>query len=249
MRQGPATLLHRRCQCPHGIRLHEHGGLEPAVRRLSHDWDDQARADQRLHRGGSGTAWIDDAYLGELLSRTPIPVRGTVSPRRRGQRAKSRNHLLPGEELAFKAKYTPGKDHIRIDGAIEDTASENSPRSDKALRVTYTLPVNAVGWQWGDYARRSRTISGGTYLYNTISWQQTSRYPFSTIYDDRSSLSIGVPLNQPRFFTTRYTTGGAFDNVRPGIEGGHQATIESYVLLYHLHLGSTGLSSRHTKIL
>lgn len=160
-------------------------------------------------QAGSGTAWIDDAYLGELLSRTPIPVRGTVSRGAEGNEL-VQNHSLPGEELAFKATYTPGKGHIRIDGAIEDIASENSPRSDKALRVTYTLPVNAVGWKWGDYARRSRTISGGTYLYNTIKLQQTSRYPFSTIYDDRSSLSIGVPLNQPRFFTTRYSTSGGF---------------------------------------
>ena len=157
-----------------------------------------------LISGGSGTGWIDDVYMGKLLQDYVIPVRGNVVSD--GAGGLKQHAELPGQKLALDAVYTGAKDHIRIDGAVTDTAAQSNLDTDKAFQLTFTLPINAIGWQWGDYARRSRTITNGVYSYDTIKLQQSSRYPYSVVYDDKSSLGMGMPLSTPRIFRSRYHT-------------------------------------------
>ena len=35
--------------------------------------------------------------------------------------------------------------------------------TDQAFQLTYTVPVDATGWTWWDYARGSRVIGEGTH--------------------------------------------------------------------------------------
>ena len=147
---------------------------------------------------GAGFGWFDDLYLGRLFPHDPVPIRGAVSTDRRGrgvQRA-----TLPGEGLSLTAAFTAARDHVRVDGAVTGDGEH-----DKAFQLSYTLPVDATGWAWGDYARRSTVIAKGAFSYlSTSSMQQASRYPWGVINDTTSGLAVGVPLDQARMFRIAY---------------------------------------------
>lgn len=153
--------------------------------------------------GGSGKAWIDDLYLGELLQATPTTVGGSVSAQSDGsvrQRASLSSH-----GLALDAVYRGAQNHIRVDGTVTNTGT-----ADKGFQLTYTLPLNAAGWRWGEYVRQSTPIvSGAAYSREARSGlQRTSVYPYSTVYDSRSALSLGMPLRDPRIARIRYEPTG-----------------------------------------
>ena len=147
---------------------------------------------------GSGTGWFDDLYVGPLFPHGPVPLRGTVSTKG-GGRAIQRA-TVAGEGLSVTAAFTAARDHVRVDGVVKGDG-----RRDEAFQLSYTLPVDATGWTWGDYARGSKEIATGAYSYlSTTSTQQASRYPWGVIYDAKSALAIGIPLDQPRMFRIAY---------------------------------------------
>ncbi len=150
-----------------------------------------------LLNAGSGTAWFDDIYLGELLAEEPINIRGSVARSRDGSLRQSA--AIPQQNLDFKARYSATSQYIRVDGTVTDTARANSVATDRGFQITYTLPVDAVGWQWADYVRKSRTITPNTpYKFNTTQTPEPSRYPYATIFDGSSALSVAMPLKVPR---------------------------------------------------
>jgi hypothetical protein len=151
---------------------------------------------------GSGTVWFDDVALREVLQPTSQRIGGTVSAA--GAGAVRQVATMPGG-LALEATYTASADRITVDGRLSSTSDADVP-----LELSYTLPVNATGWSWHDDGRNRRTIaSGGSYSYETkLQPQTTSRYPWSTISDERSALSIGIPLDMPRIQRVRYGPSG-----------------------------------------
>ncbi len=98
---------------------------------------------------GSGRVWFDDLYVGQLISDT---VRPLTSETTAGADGKLHQHAdLPDEHLTFDATYTPTKDYIRVDAEVTDTAKQNALATDKAFQITYSIPVNALGWMWDDH--------------------------------------------------------------------------------------------------
>ena len=156
------------------------------------------RVTMKLIRG-SGTVWYDDLRFNELLQPTATAFRGQTtqsSAQRVLQHAE-----LPAEKLTLDADYRASADRITVDATIR-----SSNTSDRPLQLAYTLPIDAVGWQFQRHARSSRTIEPGKrYAYDTR-WhvQSMSRYPWSTVNDAESSLSIGLPLNSPRIARVDY---------------------------------------------
>jgi hypothetical protein len=160
-------------------------------------------------RKGSGTAWFDDVYLGELFRGGAIPVAGRVESANDGTGRLTQRADVPDHDLTVKAIYRPAAGHIRVDGVVTGTG-----RTNRAFQIEYTLPLDAEGWRWSDDARHSRRIGPGRYRTETTNLQSMSRYPFSAVYDDRSSLSLGIPLDSPRISRMRYDARGlsiAFD--------------------------------------
>jgi hypothetical protein len=152
---------------------------------------------------GRGTAWYDDLRVAELFRPASVPIRGTVT--RAADGSLTQHAALPGQQLTLDARYKASSDRITIDGTIRSTS-----RADVPLELSYTLPFGAVGWRWADYARRSKAIvTGRSYAYDTR-WhiQSMSRYPWSTLGDARSSLSIGIPMSMPRIARVRYDPKG-----------------------------------------
>jgi hypothetical protein len=126
---------------------------------------------------GYGTAWFDDVALSNFLGDSPeITLLGTVIP---WQGALVQRADVLTASLSFTATYTARSNHIRIDGEIQDTTGH-----ERALQLSFILPMNAVGWIWGDDLRTTRLITTGVRYENTQPLGQGrtfSRYPFASL--------------------------------------------------------------------
>ncbi len=111
---------------------------------------------------------------------------------------------LSTEQLKFSTTYSSFSNHIQADVLIEDTSS---PLRNRPLRIYYTVPINATGWQWGDDIYQNRTIEAGeTYEYTfSMLSRKVSIYPWSAAYDDDSGVSVAVPMDVPRIQKFVYT--------------------------------------------
>jgi hypothetical protein len=105
--------------------------------------------------------------------------------------------------LSFTAAYTAGGDHIRIDGQIQDRLMK-----ERGLQITFSLPMEATGWVWGDDIRHTRVVSGSTRYQNTqlLPYGGTfSRYPFASLSGPPGGLSLAAPMDVPRIQYTSYS--------------------------------------------
>ncbi|MFD0713365.1 hypothetical protein [Paenibacillus sp. GCM10027626] len=110
--------------------------------------------------------------------------------------------------LGIEADFEALSAGIKVSGRLTDLRS-----SDRAVTLTFALPVDAEGWQWGDYIRGSRTIAtgqaGGVYTNSQVPDFETgplSIYPISAIYDAASGkgLSIGVDYKDATHYRLDY---------------------------------------------
>lgn len=144
---------------------------------------------------------LDDVRL-EPLESTPTRIEG---------RSKAKGAAVfftgsaPGLDLDVEATFTPHAEHIAVDGVVRDTTGK-----DRALRVEFRLPVGARGWTWWDDVAESRQISGSErYAYFGPDWslgagRQVSVFPFSSVTDKDTGLSLAQRMDQPRFFRIFY---------------------------------------------
>jgi hypothetical protein len=86
--------------------------------------------------------------------------------------------------LKLEARFNPAKDHLAIEGRVIDTTGR-----DRAITLFFAVPLDAIGWHWGDDARRSRLIEGTGEFANTISLRsgangKMSLYPLAAIWNE-----------------------------------------------------------------
>ncbi|HEX2267408.1 MAG TPA: hypothetical protein VHI97_04275, partial [Actinomycetota bacterium] len=163
-----------------------------------------------LIQQGSGTAWFDDLSVRKLFGARAVPVGGKLE--RSGEDVTQHGEVEQGS-LSLDATLRQNADHVRVDGTVE-----TSSRRDVGLQLTYTLPIDARGWQWADDARRTRAIEDdgarrarairdGYRALSSSSLQRTSTYPFGAVFDRDSTVAFGVPLHKPRIFRIEYVQG------------------------------------------
>lgn len=113
--------------------------------------------------------------------------------------------------LEINADFSVVNGAIKVNGKLS-----NKLATDRAVTLTFALPVNAAGWQWGDDIRSSRTIQVGGYnnIYSVTSANipdsgPVSIYPISAIYNEQSNqgLSIGTDFNKPAHYRLDYNGG------------------------------------------
>ncbi|MCL2541593.1 MAG: hypothetical protein FWE71_03925 [Nocardioidaceae bacterium] len=177
---------------------------------------------------GSGTVWFDDLQVTQLFGHPWGSGRGTVTKTRGGA-----HFTGAASGLGITASLASQPGDIRINGTVS-----SSTKADVPFQLRVAVPLDAVGWSWWDDPRHSRTIEAGrTYDYLT-QWnlQQTSRYPFNTVSDGRSALTIGVPLDQPKLEKAVYAAGRLdliFDlGVSPATTGLGGAKVPFSLVLY-----------------
>ncbi|MEO7119311.1 MAG: hypothetical protein ABIZ34_10110 [Candidatus Limnocylindrales bacterium] len=158
-------------------------------------------------KNGSGTAMFDDVSVTRLIASGSSALTTTTQDETGG--AVSQHSTIAGEPtLTLDAIYEPLDHGIEITGIVTDSGATGRS-GDRALQVTYLLPLDVTGWSWADTARRARTIKDQhTYGFeNGINGPQ-ARYPWATVYDGQSGISLGSPLSLPRGYSMSYTPQG-----------------------------------------
>jgi len=129
---------------------------------------------------------------------------------------------MPSAALELKAAFKGG-DMIEVAGEVRDTSG-----MDRALDVSFTLPVNLDGWTWENTAAVSRTIEKGKtypsrksdFLYLGVKGDgfadeipdalpiRTNKLPFSCVHKRGAGLALGLPISEPRVFLISANEGG-----------------------------------------
>jgi hypothetical protein len=109
--------------------------------------------------------------------------------------------------LKLKATIKPRPDSLLVEGRVSDTAGR-----DRAVTLLFALPVDAIGWHWGDDMRQSRIISGNGEYANTVNVHcgangKMSRYPLAAIWNDRVGLALALDMGKPAQYRLVYHAG------------------------------------------
>jgi hypothetical protein len=112
-------------------------------------------------------------------------------------------------ELGLELTVAPAaaSNHLAFAGRITDTT-----RRDRAISLSFTLPVDAAGWNWGDDIRRERQIAGDGEFANVTSigggaTGTQSVYPFAAVYQGTSGVALGLDMGIPAVYRVGYHAG------------------------------------------
>ncbi len=147
-----------------------------------------------------GTFWVDDVTLG-MCGTGKIPLVSAVEKNYDG----SITQYVTSSDIAFRFDYIPRDRYIEVHGDVLDLRGV-----DRAIQVQYVLPVDATGWQWGDYIRESRAIGSGVRyenVYKIGEMRTQNTYSFTFVGEDAQGLSLAVPMDVPRIYRIGYDTG------------------------------------------
>ena len=161
--------------------------------------------------GGFGTFLIDDIILDKYLTDKNVLAGTIVSNTENGI-----TQTVTKDGIDFEFKYVPRGQYIEVSGHIQDKTG-----ADRAINLSFNLPVNSVGWFWYDDVATRREISlnklyENTYPIGNIKKQNT--YPFTCVGNDSQGLSIGIPMAEPRMYHIGYNSqNGYFINYDLGV--------------------------------
>ncbi len=106
--------------------------------------------------------------------------------------------VTSGDGLSLTATARALPTHIEITGDLRDDSG-----GDRAIVLTFALPLDPAGRTWDDDIRSSRSAGAGLFLANTLSHgggtagDLHSIYPFSCLRDPDTALCWGIPLDRP----------------------------------------------------
>lgn len=123
-----------------------------------------------------------------------VPLRGELRAQDGRMRQTSN---LPGLGIELQATYEAKDTHVEVAGEVVDTSGK-----DRAVTLEYRLPIDAVGWQWGENVLSARAIETNAVCSNTL-------YPFSTIDNGEAGIALGIPMDMPCVFGLDYDSRGA----------------------------------------
>ena len=151
---------------------------------------------------GFGTAWLDDVRIYDLFAgAAPAPFSGTVTS---GATSVTQHAEVQG--LVLDATFTGQTDAIRVDVTLSDSTGR-----DRAIELSFGLPLALTGWSWERNPIASVPIvDGGRYdnLDTSFHGQAHSRYPLATVRDATAAFSLATPMvPQMNRFTYDGSTG------------------------------------------
>ena len=111
---------------------------------------------------------------------------------------------VPDIRITFNAKLIAQGDSISVDGEMTDLT-----KTDRAISVYLALPVNALGWQWGNDIRHLQTIeSAQEYTHQThVTVGATgglSLYPYASIANAQGGIGIASQMDWPSVYRIFY---------------------------------------------
>jgi hypothetical protein len=156
----------------------------------------------------TGEAWVDDVSVVSLEDDYVTPqklVTGSVRPIAGGL---EQTAVLSDRALRLRATYTAKRDCLDVAAEIEDTAGK-----DRAVALSFRLPLAATGWTWFDDLQNAQPIEPAvTYgAARDFGDRRTiGLYPFAALGDGRHALGLAVPMDMPRAFRLCFEQGKGF---------------------------------------
>lgn len=153
----------------------------------------------------TGEAWVDEVCVTSQADDyvTPQqPVTGTLRPVTDGYEQTSE---LPDLSLRLRSTCVSRGDHLEVSGELQDTSGQ-----DRALTLSYRLPLEAAGWNWyEDLGGRQRVEPGVTYgaARSFGDRRLLGLYPFAALGKADGALALAVPMDLPRAFRLCYQQG------------------------------------------
>lgn len=144
-------------------------------------------------------------YLRDVAADGPlVPVRGTTTPRKAG--GYNIGAAVGALRVSFNTRIQTEGDAIAIDGEMTDLT-----KTDRAVSVYLALPVDALGWQWGQDIRHIQTIQSGEELTNQtrISAGATgglSLYPYACVANAQGGIGIASQMDWPSVYRIFYNS-------------------------------------------
>jgi len=145
---------------------------------------------------GYGTLWADDFSV-KKLSESAVRLPGKTTRAEHGVRLTATD---PDRELRVEAVWMPEGAMLRLEGRIVSTAER-----DRCIRLSYRLPLAAVGGTWGCDVGTAKTIAAAGRHSRTAAFGAFgpySVYPFSSVVtaDRAAGVSLAAPMHPPRPF-------------------------------------------------
>jgi hypothetical protein len=153
--------------------------------------------DRSVNAGGGGFYVRDVAADGP-----PVAMRGATSPRKAG--GINLGCASGPLHLDFNAAVYSLGDCLEVDGEIDDLT-----KTDRAVTVYLALPVDAVGWQWGQDIRHAETVTPNreytdqTHV-NVGATGGLSLYPFACVADSRGGVALASQQDWPSVYRLFY---------------------------------------------
>lgn len=108
--------------------------------------------------------------------------------------------------------------HERDEFILFDVSIENTALIDKFLTLEYRIPVHISSGMWGQSINKSEAIQEGNIYTNKSDFNRkfsNNLYPFGCIFNERSGISIAVPMDKMRFYHFSYSaTEGGYLSVK-----------------------------------
>jgi len=169
----------------------------------------------------TGTAWLDDVSIVCLEDDYVSPQRLAEGQAHPTVDREEQACELTDLSLRLRATYQGGPDRITVDAEIEDTSGQ-----DRAVTVSFRLPIDASGWNWFNDIQNEQVIEnnvryGPARLLDgrDLTQRRTiALYPFSAMGNGEIALALAVPMDLPRVFRLCYDSEtGYFVNYEFGL--------------------------------
>ncbi|MCS7254613.1 MAG: hypothetical protein RMK18_11580 [Armatimonadota bacterium] len=150
----------------------------------------------------TGTAWVDDVSVICLDDDYITPQRLVVGKVQKTKEGIRQVCEVKDLSLFFQANYRAMPNYIVIDGEIRDTSKQ-----DRAITISFRLPIDAVGWTWFEDIHNEQMIEDGIRYGSARLLSERgviALYPFSAISNGKNALAIAVPMDMPRIFRICY---------------------------------------------
>jgi len=155
----------------------------------------------------TGTAWLDDVSVVCLEDDYVSPQRLAEGQVRLTSDGVKQTCDLAEQSLRLTTVYQAGPHSITVDGEIEDTSGQ-----DRAVTVSFRLPLDASEWNWYNDIQNEEVIVdnvryGSARLLDGQDPTQRrtiALYPFSAMGDGETALALAVPMDLPRVFRLCY---------------------------------------------
>jgi hypothetical protein len=149
---------------------------------------------------GHGTAWVDDIRMLDVFAgRAPAPLPASVT-----SDAGAIAVTAASDGLVLDARLSSVGSAIRVDATLSDTTG-----ADRALELSFALPLDVPGWTWDQGPISSSPIASGVryeHLDTSFGAQTHSVYPFATVRSTTAAVTLATPM-VPQMSRSSYNRG------------------------------------------